>query len=68
MFSQFRISHVFRFISICDLFTDSPSHIPSNGRMYDDVEKDMGGGGRGLFKLLPRNFPRGNEEMRENPH
>jgi hypothetical protein len=24
-FFQFRISHVFRFISICELFTDSPS-------------------------------------------
>jgi hypothetical protein len=25
---QVRISHVLRFISICGLFTDSPSHIP----------------------------------------
>jgi hypothetical protein len=27
MFFQIRISHVLRFISICDLFTDSPSYV-----------------------------------------
>jgi hypothetical protein len=28
-FFQVRISHVLRFISICDLFTDSPSYLPT---------------------------------------
>jgi hypothetical protein len=30
-FLQVRISHVLRFISICDLFTDSPSYTLSRG-------------------------------------
>jgi hypothetical protein len=29
VFSQFRISHVLRFISIYALFTDSPSYYPT---------------------------------------
>jgi hypothetical protein len=31
-FFQFGISHILRFISICDVFTDSPSYIRSPGR------------------------------------
>jgi hypothetical protein len=30
IFFQFRISHILRFISICDLFTDSPLHFNSS--------------------------------------
>jgi hypothetical protein len=36
-FLHVRISHVLRFISICDLFTDSPSYLPvRNLRLHED--------------------------------
>jgi hypothetical protein len=35
VFVQVRISHVSRFISICDLFTDSPSYM--NGNEFERI-------------------------------
>jgi hypothetical protein len=35
-FSQVRMSHVLRFISICDLFTDSPLHLPKSRAGRED--------------------------------
>jgi hypothetical protein len=40
-FFQVRISHVLRFISICDLFTDSPSYVTMWWRILKDVSNTV---------------------------
>jgi hypothetical protein len=40
-FSQIRISYVLRFISICDLFTDSPAYLIWTYERYEDIYKKI---------------------------